>query len=94
MSVLVYASNRATRQATDLLPGRCLENVVEQAICSGKKTRHPYGGLPALDPDGRYVSLIDGRLVAVLSKRTSHLTHRKAWNIDRLVELKPRKEAA
>jgi hypothetical protein len=90
-SVLVYATGAARSRAEQLLPGKVLENVVEDAICQGRKRAQPPAGvaLPPLSSDQRFV-ILNAELGCVLHRVPSRLTGRKAWECRRLVPLKSR----
>ena len=90
--VLVYASERMLTQAAKLIPGRVLENLVEEAICHGRKRPQPPNGvkLAPLRSDERFV-ILNAQLGCVLRRVPSRLTGRKAWSVTRLIELKPQR---
>jgi hypothetical protein len=92
---LVYATSAARSRAEKLLPGKCLEVLVEDAIGKGRKRRQPPDGvkLAPLLSDERFV-ILDSTLGCVLRRVPSRLTGRKAWSVTRLVELKPRNQTA
>jgi len=93
--VLVYATRLALDRAAQLRPGKVLENLIEDAIANGRKRPQPPDGvkLAPLRSDERFV-ILDSTLGCVLRRVPSRLTGRKAWSVIRLVELKPRKQAA
>jgi len=65
---LVYATRSASRQATELLPGKCLENVVEAAILAGRAR-------------GTLVLLGGGIAARAVRTRSSSGSGRKAWTV-------------
>lgn len=86
--VLVYASQRALREAEQLGLDRPLEVLVEEAVHGGAKRRYLPPRVarraPPLEPGERSVLLCDGT-IAVCSRGTGHITTRKAWHVTRLI---------
>lgn len=86
--VLVYASQRALREAEQLGLDRPLEVMVEDAVNAGAKRRYLPPRVarraPALEPGERSVLLCDGT-IAVCSKGTGRITERRAWHVTRLI---------
>lgn len=65
---LVYATPGASRQAAELLPGRCLENTVEDAILAGRAR-------------GTLILLGGGVAARAVRTRSPNGTGRKAWTV-------------
>lgn len=89
--VRVYASPGALEEAARLLPGRPIENVVEDAIHSGNKRRVAPAALEPLGRGERCVFLGNdggaGGVVARLRRARSPLGGRPAWLVVRVVRV-------
>jgi hypothetical protein len=92
----VFASEAALERGRRLLPGRCLENEVERAIKSGRKTTWVPSWVACPPPLGvgeRYV-VLDREIGVgcVVRKCRSRLTGQRVWRVIRVLPIRRRRK--